>query len=207
MKKFFITLFFLTTVLSAQSLWRESNLYSPRANLVAGETIVVIIDDVSRMRYTLNVENSKSSSVNSVPDTSITAYLPPVNSNRNIKHNDGVKVESRGNLALRLAVTVNNRMDDGTYNVTGAKTYTFNGVSTRMSITGRVHPSSITGGAIRAEKVVNFALNISSATQGLGLNLQRTLEEDESATAEMTEEQKQRIITDYLQKMVDELTK
>ncbi|MDA3901587.1 MAG: flagellar basal body L-ring protein FlgH [Spirochaetes bacterium] len=207
MRVFCILAILTSSVLFGQSLWRESNLYSPKQNLVIGETLVVEINDVSRMRYTLNVENSKNSSVNAIPDTTITAYLPPVNSNRNITHQDGVKVESRGNIALRVAVTVNNLQDDGTYTIAGAKSYTFNGVSNQMNVTGRVHPRSIKGNSISADHVVNFALTINSVTRGLGLNLQRTLEEDEPASVELTEQQKQQIITDYLQKMVDELTK
>lgn len=193
--------------ISAETLWQDINMYTPAASVRQGDTVVVQVDDASRLRYTLNVENSNTSSVNSTPDTTITGFLPSVNSNEDISHTNGVNVESRGNLSLSIGASIGALQNDGTFPIQGTKTYVFNGVATTIGVAGRINPADMNGTAIRSESVINFQLRINTTTQGLDLDLARQLEEDESATADLTEEEKQQIITDYLERIIDELSK
>lgn len=203
-----LLLFFIPlSYLPAASLWQEGSLYTPPSALTPGKTLTVIIDDVSRLRYTLDVKSDSADSVVSTPDSSITAYLPAVSSNKDISHSDGMNVESRGNLELKVAVTINQAQADGTYAITGNKSYIFNGVASRIAVSGRINPADLEGNTVRAEKINNFQMSISTTTQGLNMNLARQLGEDESASTDLTEAEKQQIITDYLEKIISELSK
>ncbi len=207
MNRFLILIAILCFPLYGATVWQDVNLYSPAASVNQGDTIVVIVEDISQLRYTLDVENKASSSVNSTPDTTITAFLPAVNSTSDITHNDGIKVESRGNLSMRIGASVGAPQNDGTYIIQGTKTYNFNGTANTIAVAGRINPSVLDGSTVKSESVINFQLTINTTTQGINLNLDRQLEEEESASTELTEEEKQQIITDYLERMLNEISK
>lgn len=207
MKLCYVLFLLVCLPLFGATVWQDVNLYTPAPSVNTGDTVTVVVEDVSQLRYTLDIENKSTSSVSSTPDTTITAFLPAVNSNKNITHNDGVKVESRGNLTMRIGASIGARQNDGTYLLQGTKTYVFNGVANTIAVSGRVNPLVMDGSTVKSDSVINFQLTINTATQGLNLNLQRQLEEDATASSELTEEEKQQIITDYLQKMLSELNK
>jgi flagellar basal body L-ring protein FlgH len=205
---FFIFTLALITSAKSASLWTDINIYTPAASVNAGDSVTVVVEDVSRLRYTLDVENTSSSSVSNTPDTTITGFLPAVSSSKDITHNDGVKVESRGTLSLRVGALIGAQQNDGTYIINGSRTYSFNGVATIISVSGRVNPVNMDGGTVNSNSVIDFQLIINTQTRGTtNLNLQRQLEEDATASTELTEEEKQQIITDYLQRMLEELSK
>lgn len=189
------------------SLWQDRNIYSAAESLREGDTITVAIDDLSRLRYDLTVDNKNTSAVNANPDQTITAFLPPVAASKNISNSDNVEMSSRTNMSMKMAVSVTGRGPNGNYTIQGLRQYVVNGVSSGIAISGEINPRSIQGNTVRSESVVNFRMVITTTRQGLGLNLARQLEENGTATMDLTEEEKQRIITDYLQKMLDELTR
>ncbi|MFW6366730.1 MAG: flagellar basal body L-ring protein FlgH [Spirochaetota bacterium] len=207
MKRLCILLFVISTTVFAETIWSELNLYTPAATVTQNNTVVIIVDDISQLRYTLDVENETSSSVNTSPDTTITAFLPSVSSSKDISHGDSVNVESRGTLSMKIGASLGARQADGTFPIAGTKSYVFNGVANTIAVSGRINPENMDGAAIQSSSVLDFQLTINTTTQGLNLNLDRQLEEEESASTELTEEEKQLIITDYLERMIEELSK
>jgi flagellar basal body L-ring protein FlgH len=204
----FILLGGVITSLTAKTIWRDRNIYSAGEELQVGDIITVVIEDVSRLRFDISVKSDTATQVASNPDVTITGFLPKISADKEITNNDTVAVSGRGDLRLDLAALITGRAANGNYNIQGSKQYIFNGVSNRFTISGIINPGLLKGRAIRSKDIVNFRLNIVGSKQGLGLTITRPpLKEGETVKTELTEQEKQQIVIDYLQKMIQELSR
>lgn len=192
---------------SAGTIWRDRNIYSVSDSIRNGDTIVIAINDVSRIKFGLNMKSKSNSDVTSTPDVTLTGFLPKIVSNRKSDNNDTFAVDSRNNLNFNIAAVVTGTQGRS-FIVQGSKEYIINGVSTRFNVSGLVDPSLMSGTVVRADNVVNFRLDIASTKRGIGMNLTRPpLKPEEQANANLVEAEKQRLIIDYLNRMIEELTR
>lgn len=190
------------------SLWREKSLYTAGQQLKTGDVIVIAVDDITRMRFTMNVNSKNSSNVSSTPDVNITGFLPKVSADSKTATADLTDLQGKGDLNIEIAAQVAGQTADGKYQVQGVKEYVFNGVSNRFEVSGIIDPALMNGRSIRSTDVVNFRLGVSGTKEGLNLNIQRpALKPDETPKAELTNDEKQRLIIDYLTKMLSELSR
>jgi len=209
-KRFFILLVLASFILpvSAATLWREKSLYSAGSELKTGDVIVVAVGDITRMRFSMSVTSKSSSNLSSNPDLNITGFLPKVNADKKSVTGDELDLQSKGDLNVEIAAVITARTADGKYQVQGTKEYIFNGVSNRFEVSGLVDPVLLNGRNIKSSDIVNFRLNISGSKQGLGPAIQRAaLKPDETPKAELTNDEKQKLIIDYLTKMLSELSR
>jgi flagellar L-ring protein precursor FlgH len=192
-------------ILNAKSIWKDRNPYSSQDDLAVGSVVVVNINDVTDMRFTLSMSNKSTSAVSVNPDMTITGFLPKIASDRKINHDDSTQFAGKGKFSFSVAARVRNRV--GTMlNVAGSRTYAVNGVATVVTVTGLVDPVLLKGRSIDSNNVADFNLTITGVKQGI--TVQRpALKKDETASANLTEAEKQKIIIDYLQKMLGELTR
>lgn len=191
--------------LGAKTIWKDGNPYGSSSDIPVGAVIVVSVNDMSDMRFTYTTGNKIGSTVSSNPDMTITGFLPKVSADRKITNDDMTQFAGKQKIAFSIAVRVLNRVGN-MLNVAGSKTYTFSGVTNIVTVTGLVDPALMKGRAIDSNNVADFTLEIRGLK--LGINLQRPpLKKDEKADASLTEEEKQRIIIDYLKKMLGELTR
>ena len=208
MKKALIAIIVMITVLPAvvysKTLWKDRNIYSTSQSLKVGDIIVIRVDDISRLQFTLDTNERKTSSVTSVPDMTITGFLPAINSSRTITGRDASEVTSRGRLNLEISSVITGTRQDK-YLLQGSRTYVFNGTTNRVTVSGVLDPLLVKGRTVDSTSVAEFRLTFDSAREG-GMALTRPpVEEGKPANASLTEEEKQRIITDYLQKMLREI--
>lgn len=206
-KLFMLIVLISVLPLTADTIWQDRNVYTSET-MNNGDAVIVEIEDISRLRFSVSLENKSNSSVSSEPDIEITAFLPKVSAKKNVDNNDVVKLDGRTNLRLKVTALVTGPSGQGNYNINGYKEYVFNGVLTRFTVTGVVNPQMLSGRTIKSENIINFRLSIIGVRNGLNLNLQRdAIEEGESANADLTEEEKQTIIIDYLTKIINEISR
>lgn len=191
---------------AGKTIWTDKNIYSSGENLKAGDIISVQIEDISQMRFTMNLNDSNTLSINSNPDPNLTGFLPKVNANRSVKNNDQTSVSGRGNLNIVIGSRVVRRLNDGKYQIAGTREYSFNGSTSRFTVSGVIDPASVKGGIIRSAEIADFRLEIRGLKEVPGINIARPpLKKDETASPALTEEEKQRIIIEYLNRMLKEL--
>lgn len=208
MKKVTLLSLVIILVLSAgtesKTLWKDRNVYSTSQSLNVGDIIVIKVDDISRLQFTLDMNERKTSSVSSVPDMTITGFLPAINSTRTITGRDSSEVSSRGRLNLEISSVITGTRQDK-YLLQGSRTYVFNGTTTRITVSGVLDPLLVKGRTVDSTNIAEFRLTFDSAREG-GMALTRPpVEEGKAANASLTEDEKQRIIIDYLQKMLREI--
>lgn len=208
MKKIFswILLFCLCTSLYSQSIWRDRNIYSTEGNPAVGDIVVVHVQDLSKFKYEIKLNNSSSSEVVSNPDITITGFLPNVSSNRNSSNNESTSFSGNTNMQLSIAATITALQNNGLAVIAGSRSYSFNGIVTTVGISGVVNPDFINAGTVDSGNVANFGIQITGRSEGLTVRPQQ-LEEGGTASAQLSEEEKQRIIIDYLEKIIRELTR
>src|SRR6056297_1609267 len=202
-----VMVFLSASVIYGASIWQDRNIYASGENLAVGDVLQVEVEDISRMRFNLQLTQDESYSVSSNPDGNLTPFLPPVQSNRNSQTRNSTAVTGRGNMTIQLAARVTEQLPDGKFRIQGTRTYSFSGIANIFTVTGIVDPVLLKGRMISSADIANMRLDIRGVKEGAGINIQRpALEEDEAASTKLTEEEKQAIIIDYLQKMIGEIT-
>ncbi len=195
----------LATALFARTIWVDRNPYATPGVLQGGDIVVVKIDDISNLRFNVELGRTSDADVSSEPDQTITGFLPRANARSSFNKQENTRLRGRGNLNISIAARVLNRAGERNYAIAGSKTYTLDGNTHIISISGIISPASMDGMEIDSNRVADFTLEVQSIRQGF--NLQRDAPgEDENATAELTEAEKQRIIVDYLNRILSELT-
>ncbi len=190
----------------ARSLWVEKNIYSTSELLNQGDIIVVNITDISNMQFDLTLDNKNNFTISSNPDQNITPFLPKVAGDRQVKSDDRTSFSTRGKIRFSMALRVLNKAAANAYAVAGSKTFTVNGASTIFTVTGLADPALVRGRTIDSSNLADFSIEIRGIRQGFPI-VRDKLKKDETAGVTLTEDEKQKIIIDYLQKMIGELTR
>ncbi len=201
----FVFLSIFSVSLEAKTLWQDSNPYSPENRLNIGDVILVEIDDLSKMKFTFKIRGNKKSEVNSSPDMTITGFLPKVGATSNTNSDKTIDFSHDGRLNLLMSTRITGKTGNK-FNITGSRTYQLNGQLNRIVMTGLLDPVFLKGRKIESRYISDIRINIRSTEREFNLKRQ-ALKGDEKAAAELTEQEKQQILIDYLQKMLGELTR
>ena len=204
----FLILLLLPAALSSRTIWRDRNIYSSGTDLNIGDIVVVDIKDISQMKFNITFNNDNSYNIVSNPDTNITGFLPKVSSDKKVKNSDKTDFTSKGNLQISIASTITARRADGKLNIRGIREYSINGKINRFLLSGIVDPELIKGRTVLSKDIAEFRLEIRGLQERGPISIERPeLEEGETSSAGLTEAEKQRLIIDYINKMLRELNK
>ena len=200
-------LFYTRIPLYPKSLWMDRNIYSSGGALKVGDIINVRIEDISQMRFSISINNNDTFSIVSNPDANITGFLPKVSSDKQVRSSDRTDFSGRGAMVISIAARVTGRLRDGKLKISGSRQYSFNGLASSFVVSGIVDPSLVSGRSILSNDIADFMLEVRGTKEGAKIDLKKKLKEGESASAALTEEEKQQIILEYLKKMIGELTR
>ena len=192
----------------SKTIWKDINIYASGAGLNIGDVITVSIEDISKLKFSMNYSDEKSFNIISNPDSGLTPFLPRISSNKNKKDNDKSSFSGTGSLSMSIASRITDKLNDGKLRITGTREYIFNGIINRFSVNGIIDPALIKGRSVQSKEVADFVLDIRGITEKGAILLQRPdVKEGESSNTNLTEQEKQNIIINYLNKMINELTK
>jgi flagellar basal body L-ring protein FlgH len=191
---------------NSKTLWKDRNIYASGTNLNVGDILVVNINDISQLRFNVTFNNDNSYNIISNPDTTLTGFLPKISSNKKIQSSDKADFSGKGGLNIAIASRVVNRLGDGKLNIAGVREYSFNGKINRFVVSGIVDPELVKGRTVLSKNIADFKLEIRGLLERGNINIEREkLKEGEASSTTLTEEEKQKIITDYLNKMLREI--
>jgi len=192
--------------LVSATVWKDREIYSSNTNLQVGDIIIVSIRDLSRFKFDVKLKNSTSTDIMSNPDITITGFLPRVSANKNFKNNEATGFDGSTKINVSIATRVTERQANGYSVITGTRTYSFNGITNTLAVRGIIDPAMINGGVIDSENVADFTIQITGRKDGLTIRKDQ-IPADGKASTELTEQEKQQIVIDYLEKMIRELTR
>jgi len=190
----------------AKTIWRDRNVYSSGENLAVGDILTVNVNDISSLRFDLSLSSSSGSKVSSNPDMTITGFLPKIASGKNISSSDATRFSGKNQLVFSIASTVRNRTRGGKYTIAGARTYSFSGVTSTGSVSGLVDPVLVKGRSVDSGAVADFRIEIQGRKEGITLK-REALKAGEKPEVNLTDEEQRKIIIDYLENMIREITK
>jgi len=198
---------FVTADTLADNLWRDRNIYASGQNLKVGDILLVTINDISKMNFNISVNSDNSFNFVSNPDKGITGFLPKAAASRKRNNAGTTKVRGTNNLKISIPATITEDAKFGKFKIAGERQYSFNGVSSRFSISGIIDPAMLQGRQVDSADIAEFNLNIRGFREGAGVTVARPeLKKEETAKTDLTEQEKQKIIIDYLNKTLNELT-
>jgi flagellar basal body L-ring protein FlgH len=201
-----VIILFLAVFAYSATIWQDRDVYSTDRNLQVGDIIIVKVRDLSKFKFEVALKNNSSSDILSNPDVTITGFLPKISSNKNIKNNESTNYLGNSKLEFSMAARITARQPNGLSTINGTRVYSFNGVANAIQITGVIDPKQLSAGSINSEQVADFRIQITERKEGITIT-KPPLAEGETASAELTEAEKQRILIDYLEKMIRELTR
>ncbi len=189
------------------SLWVDRNIYSAGEALKVGDILLVHVNDVSQMKFNLTVNSDNSFTFTSNPDGVITQFLPKAAGNKSSVNKGKTAVSGAGKMYFSIPAAVTKKLPNNLYEIAGTKEYALHGVVNRFQVAGIVDPALLRGRAIDSTDLGDFRFGLRGFKEGAGIQIKRgALKEKEAAGATLTEEEKQKIIVDYLTKVINELT-
>ncbi len=192
----------------SKTIWKDINIYASGAGLRVGDILVVSIEDVSKLKFSMSLKDENSYNIVSNPDANITAFLPKISSDKKIKSAGKSTFAESGDLNVSIASRITQIQNDGKFRIGGTREYVFNGIVNRFRISGIIDPGLIKGRTVRSKDIAEFRLDIRGLKEKGAIGIERPkLGEEESASTTLTEEEKQAIILDYLNKMIRELSR
>ena len=189
--------------LLSATIWRDRNNFASGRNFAAGDIIIVNVRDVSAIKFDISSQTTDNVAIESEPDMTITGFLPKVYSNKKIKGDDGGKFGVNGKVGFSIATLIQNVQPDGKFAIAGTKVFVLNGVANTIAVSGVIDPGMLKGRDIDSGSVAGFQLLISGRRQLMNLQFP-PLTADGQAQIELTEQQKQEMIIEYLRRMITE---
>ncbi len=194
-------------LLLGADLWRDHNPYSPFEALRAGTILKLVIDEPIVVEYEYEGEGDDKVKVKMVPDKGLSEFLPAANVSKSIQDKKKALVRARGRVKINLAVTVQS-IANGTALISGTKVLAYESGKAvqQMQLTGRVSIRDINRSRmIRSRDVAELQLVIQGAPQKQSRNLpMKTTGNPPRPSAALTENEKQRLILEYLNRIFGE---
>ncbi|WP_425528947.1 flagellar basal body L-ring protein FlgH [Leptospira yasudae] len=194
------------------SLWTDKNPYSVRQSIKVGSPLYVRITNGLQAEFELESNADETITLKSMPDKKIIPDMPSYNNDRTITRKNKGKIKSlgkvKGNLtALVTAVDPNT----GLLTIQGQKVNVINGEENSLALSGTVSPEFVEkDSSINADKIANLQVNFNGRIKRQQVNppiaLKSVTNPDGSVTvkAELSEEEKQRLILDQLNRLLGE---
>ncbi len=198
--------------IDAKSLWVDSaELFLDRKPMKEGDPITILFNNNTIVKYKAQSEGSGNSSLTPPKSTSpAMSFLPDIDFSSEHSYTKNVDTSSDGTIegsitAQVLSVTNNNLL------IGGQHTIIVNGESENISITALASPKRIKKGSLIYSTdlinpvIVYRGLTVSRGTNYTEENVTIGTNETGAATLEFTEEEKNKIIMDYLNKSLESL--
>ncbi|TGK13018.1 flagellar biosynthesis protein FlgH [Leptospira fletcheri] len=200
--------------LAAQELsqWQDKNPYARSQNLKVGTAVFVRLKDGWNAEFEIESTADENITVKSVPDKKIIPDNPSFNSDRSIVRKNKGKIKSQGKLKGSLTATVT-AIDPATglLTVQGQRTSTYNGEPSSVSLSGRLSPEFLSrDNSVDADRIADLQIQFVGRIEPKDLRppiaMKTITNPDGSVTlkAELSDEEKQRIILEQLNRLLGE---
>lgn len=204
--KLIIFFVFIASLAYGATIWQDKDVYSTDTNLQVGDIIIVNVNDFSKLKFDVALNNNTSTDIISNPDMTITGFLPKISANKNIKNNESTNFNGNSKIDISIAARVTEKQNNGFSVINGVRVYTFNGVTNTIQVAGVIDPKLLNSGSIDSGMIADFRIQITGRKEGLTIR-KAQVAEGEKAFTDLTEPEKQQIVIDYLEKMIRELTR
>ncbi|MCB1327088.1 MAG: flagellar basal body L-ring protein FlgH [Spirochaetales bacterium] len=201
--------------LSAQSLWRDHNPYNPSANIRTGTILKLHVEETVIIEYEYESTVDETVTIKLKPDQTVTEFLPPVDTEQNITRQNNDTLRSHGKIRFEMAVRVDSQPEEDIVSIVGTRQIAQENGRTRQvfQVRGFVHVEDIKPGRrVNSADVADLDIRITGAPvpQNRDRRLRQepgaTPEEPARATAELSDQEKQQLLLEYLNRVLGEMS-
>jgi hypothetical protein len=210
----------------AESLWRDSNLFSSRKEVRAGDILKINFAYRNLVRYRNEMKVGETESISlGQPNITTFAFLPSLENNSTHTRNNNLEFNNEREFSTSIAVTVENVNENGIVSFRGGHTIILNGQSEQVILQGQVRWLDVgEGNSVQSTDIANLSFvwrgPQTVRQQALGLDdftLPANAEANADADAEagdgvaaaasgdfeLTPEARQRLLLQYLNRVHD----
>lgn len=203
---------FVCYPLLAESFWQDGNPFSSQKSIQEGTTIKVLIKDKILTLYEYESHKDDKHTIKTAPDKKIVADLMGFHSDRSIAGVSNGKAKSTGKIIGSLAVRVKEKDEiSNTFVLEGFKTMNFDGQIYQLKLSGIASAQNLKNSVIESDSIANLKIEFQGKPRQKIINDPKiSLKEykDRDGTivrkARLSEEEKQKIILDYMKRMLGE---
>lgn len=202
----------LAGVLYAEDLWVPHDPYSSRSSLKVGSVLKLVVDEPLVIEYEYDKNSDENATVKMAPDKGISDFLPAANANKNVTGTEKIRVRAKSRMQFRMAVTAAAADNDGLIPIQGTRVIAHESgqARTEIQITGKLHPEDVSAGRmIRSRDIADLQIIVKGSPVLKSANIQMkqvpTGEPNRTKnSAELSDEEKQRILLEYLNRVLGE---
>ncbi|EMI61533.1 flagellar basal body L-ring protein FlgH [Leptospira noguchii] len=202
--------FYLTA--QDSSLWTDKNPYSVRQSMKVGSTLYVKIRNGLQAEFELESNADETLTLKAMPDKKIIPDMPSYNNDRTITRKNKGKIKSIGKIKGNLTVLVTAiDPNTGLLTIQGQKVNVINGEENSLLLSGTVSPEFVEKDlSIDSDKIANLQLNFNGKIRpqqvSPPISIKTITNPDGSVTtkAELSEEEKQKLILNQLNRLLGE---
>ena len=195
--------------LFAESLWRDSYLFTTRRGIRAGDILKInfAYRNLLRYRNEMKVGETDTASIGQ-PSMKVFSFLPSLENNSTYTRNNNLEYNSEREFSMNLAVTVSTVGTNGIIGFKGGHTVLLNGQSEQVMIGGEVRDADIReGNLVKSTDVANLSFTWNGPRlrrqEALGANDLATNAAAGSKETELTPEAKERLLLFHLNRVND----
>ncbi|MBQ1999081.1 MAG: flagellar basal body L-ring protein FlgH [Spirochaetales bacterium] len=205
MRKFFLlSLIFGCFFLCSATLWDDAagDVYSRKIRYRVNDSIKILIDEKTKLKYTGSSKSLKSTSVNSQGSqvSAVFDVIPSGDINESKESSNKDEFEYTAQLQGRII-----DVKDNYVTVSGSKTISVDNKVSRISIHGDVALNNLKGNCVNAADLMDERLEITTAVENAYLPLTDEDLDVSSDAVTLTEEKKRDLLVKYLNKMLNVL--
>ena len=199
---------------SAESLWRDSNLFSSRKDVLAGDILKINFAYRNLVRYRNEMKAGDTENVTlGKPNMTTFSFLPSLENNTTYTRNNKLEFSNEREFSTSIAVTVESVGTNGIVRFRGGHTVVLNGQSEQVLLQGQVRGQDIgEGNSVRSTDIANLSFVWRGPQverrQALGTNdfvsaTNAGGEAQPGSLEEFTAEAKQRLLLQHLNRVHD----
>ncbi|MBM9577897.1 flagellar basal body L-ring protein FlgH [Leptospira sp. 201903070] len=194
------------------SLWTDKNPYSVRQNIKVGAPIYIRITNGLQAEFELESNADETLTLKAMPDKKIIPDMPSYNNDRTITRKNKGKIKSLGKIKGNLTALVTSvDPNTGLLTIQGQKASVINGEENSLILGGTVAPEFVEkDSSLNSDKIANLQITYSGRINPKQvippIALKTVSNPDGSVTikAELSEEEKQRLILNQLNRLLGE---
>jgi flagellar L-ring protein precursor FlgH len=190
--------------LRAEDLWKDHNPYAAESALGAGSVLRLAIDEPVIVEYEYEENIDTKGTIKMSPDKSFADFLKDSSSDQSRIDSRKTKVRAKTQLKLDLAVVVTGFSGD-LAQISGQKTLVYENGRSRQTINvkGQIHRKDVTGERlIQSANVANLELVLAGAPLPLSAGIGMKRDSEGRAKAELSQEEKEKLLLDYINRVL-----
>lgn len=211
--KLMILLFLFVNGVFSQSLWTDRNPYSAGQDIKKGSIVRVVIKEGVKGEYTYESGKDDLHTIKANPDKKIVTEMQGFFSDRSIARRQNGKAKSKGNIIGSMSTIVQDiEPETGLLILSGSRSIIYdNGIGQSvLTIKGKASPVDMKGDrTITSDLVADLEITYQAAPQekkldDLQLKNLTTPDGKPTVKAQLSEEEKQKILLEHIKRILGE---